>query len=132
MISKLFIFETDSLDPYHNIAMEEYLLDTLPYDSALLYLWRNERTVVIGRNQSSENEVNIQALEAEGGHLARRLSGGGAVYHDIGNLNTAVECSGMDDLLIWNGYGVHLSHVGNASLLSSGRVLQLKKYFACA
>ena len=87
MISRLFIFETDRLDPYHNIATEEYLLDTLPYDSALLYLWQNERTVVIGRNQSSDNEVNVEVLEAEGGHLARRLSGGGAVYHDVGNLN---------------------------------------------
>lgn len=87
MISKLYYIETDSLDPYHNIALEEYLLDTLPVNSMTMYLWQNERTVVIGRNQSSYNEVNIQKLEEDGGHLARRLSGGGAVYHDTGNLN---------------------------------------------
>ena len=62
MISKLFYIETDSFDPYHNIALEEYLLDTLPVNSMTMYLWQNERTVVIGRNQSSYNEVNIQKL----------------------------------------------------------------------
>lgn len=87
MSSKLYYIETDSFDPYHNIALEEYLLDTLPVNSMALYLWQNEKTVVIGKNQSSYNEVNIEKLEADGGHLARRLSGGGAVYHDKGNLN---------------------------------------------
>ena len=87
MIEKLWTINTSSLDPYHNIALEEYLMDTLPLHSALLYLWQNERTVVIGKNQCAANEVNIQALEKDGGHLARRLSGGGAVYHDLGNLN---------------------------------------------
>ncbi len=86
-MNNLYYLETESLNPYHNLALEEYLLDTLPADSVLLYLWQNEKTVVIGKNQSASNEVNIVSLEQDKGHLVRRLSGGGAVFHDTGNLN---------------------------------------------
>ena len=129
MISKLYIFETDSLDPYHNLAMEEYLLDTLPYDSALLYFWQNERTVVIGRNQSSDNEVNIETLEADGGHLARRLSGGGAVYHDTGNLNFTFivnkkdfDRAKQDQVIMWalDQLGIHAEVNGRNDLVING------------
>lgn len=87
MTNKLAYIQSSSLNPYYNLALEEYLLDTLPLKTCLLYLWQNDKTVVIGRNQKADNECNINLLNKDGGYLARRLSGGGAVYHDIGNLN---------------------------------------------
>ena len=87
MINSLYVYKSDSYFPYHNQAIEEYLLNTVQKDSMILYLWQNNNTVFIGKNQNSFNECNIDQLENDNGYLARRISGGGAVYHDLGNLN---------------------------------------------
>ena len=84
---KLRVFVSEGLDVYHNQAIEKYFLDRIEDDEVILYLWQNDRTIVIGANQDAYGECDIEKLEKDGGHLARRITGGGAVYHDKGNLN---------------------------------------------
>lgn len=86
MISRIALYRSESHDPHYNLAVEQVLLESVK-DQCILYLWQNENTVVIGRNQNPWKECNTTLLTQEGGHLARRLSGGGAVFHDLGNLN---------------------------------------------
>ena len=87
MIKKIRIYTAQSTDPYQNLATEKHLMDTTAEDECTLYLWQNQNTVVIGHNQNAWVECRTTLLEKEGGKLARRLSGGGAVFHDLGNLN---------------------------------------------
>ncbi|HCY06179.1 MAG TPA: lipoate--protein ligase [Erysipelotrichaceae bacterium] len=86
-ISKIYYIESDSFDPYYNLALEEKLLDICKEEDLIFYLWQNDNTVVIGKNQSAYKECNIDLMEKDGVKLSRRISGGGAVYHDLGNLN---------------------------------------------
>ncbi len=81
------IVRTRSADPWWNLSVEEYLLEQVSQGETILYLWQNDSTVMIGRNQDPMRECRTDLLEKEGGKLARRLSDGGAVYTDLGSLN---------------------------------------------
>ena len=99
MVTKIFIYNAQGTDPHENLATEKVLMDALAPGEAMLYLWQNLNTVVIGRNQNAWLECRTSLLEEESGKLARRLSGGGAVYHDLGNLNfTFLMCKEDYDL----------------------------------
>ncbi len=84
---KLSYIISQSNIPYHNLALEEYLLKNTEEDECILYLWQNKKTVVIGKNQNPWRECKVEELNNDEGFLARRLSGGGAVFQDLGNLN---------------------------------------------
>ena len=73
-----------------NMAFDEFALEGLDVQEPLFYLWQNAPAVIIGLNQSPYAEVNLPYLEEKGILLARRVTGGGAVYHDLGNLNYSI------------------------------------------
>ena len=86
-MGKLQVVISNQYDPFLNRAVEQYLTDKQEEGTATMYLWKNQQTVVIGYNQNPYAECNVQLLLDEGGHLMRRGTGGGAVYHDLGNIN---------------------------------------------
>lgn len=99
LIAKRRLIISESYSPYFNLSLEEHLFNNVNKDEIILYLWRNENTVVIGRNQNPWKECNLEVLSKLSGKVARRLSGGGAVYHDLGNLNfTFITCEENEDL----------------------------------
>ena len=87
MLKSILFYYTAELNAYKNIALEYTFFKACPSDALIVYLWSNDNTVVIGKNQNVFNEVNLNTLYAQGGRVARRLTGGGAVYHDKQNLN---------------------------------------------
>lgn len=87
MLKNAFFIETDNINPYHNLALEERLFNDHQPHSIIFYLWQNHHTVVVGKNQNAYKECNLKQMELDHCYLARRSTGGGAVYHDLGNLN---------------------------------------------
>lgn len=92
----MYWIESSHTDPTWNLAMEEYLFSWLPGGTACLFLWQNDRSVIVGKNQNTIQEVNSAFVHSHQIPVVRRLSGGGAVWHDLGNLNFTIICDGPE------------------------------------
>lgn len=138
--------ENDNCDPKFNLALEEYILEKLPVENSYFMLWRNNCSIIVGRNQNTAQEVCEEYVREHGIQIVRRMSGGGAVFHDLGNINYSfvadykkgdmysffekkileilsefgicAEISGRNDIIL-NGKKIS----GNAEFIRGGRVL---------
>ena len=86
-MNKLSYIESTNYNPYHNLALENYLMDIIDDNEIIMYLWQNKNTIVIGKNQNIYTECYLDNIQKDNIFIARRNSGGGCVYHDLGNLN---------------------------------------------
>lgn len=143
----MYYIHSSSADPYYNLALEQVIFDRLDRRHSYFMLWQNDNAIIIGRHQNTLSEINAAYVKEKGITVARRLSGGGAVYHDLGNLNftfvadsggasfdfsafckpiqkaldaigVAVDISGRNDMTI---DGKKFS--GNAQYIKKGRVM---------
>lgn len=123
--------ENTCLDPRYNLALEEYVFYNLKFAEPVLLLWQNSPSVIIGRYQNTIEEINYDFVEENKISVVRRNTGGGAVYHDLGNLNyslivPAVE-SGIDFktftiplIKALRSYGIHAEQSGRNDILVDG------------
>ena len=83
----LIYIESTSTNPYFNLALEQYVFDSLPRTKDYFMLWQNDNAIIVGKHQNTIEEINAEYVKQHGIKVVRRQSGGGAVYHDMGNLN---------------------------------------------
>lgn len=79
--------ESASTDPYYNLALEQHAFDGIAGKHGVFMLWRNDKAIIVGKHQNTTAEINAGYVRQKGIRVVRRLSGGGAVYHDLGNVN---------------------------------------------
>lgn len=106
----MLVITSPSFDPYFNLASEEYLLKSFQEDLFLLY--RNRPSIVVGKHQNTLAEINSDFVQKRGIKVARRISGGGTVFHDMGNLNFAFITNGKEGEMV--NYGKYTQPVIDA------------------
>ena len=138
----MYFYESTSTDPYENLALEEHLFETLPEGAGLFMLWQNTDAVIIGRYQNAAEEIDAAYVKENGIAVVRRMSGGGAVFHDLGGLNytlitddaeSPVPTDGSADadavrqacmaplLAVLRGYGLNAQFTGRNDIEIGGR-----------
>lgn len=127
---KNYWYISPSQDGWQNLAMDEWFLDHLAPEDMILYFYINKNAVIIGRNQNPWKECNLSAMEAEDVQLVRRITGGGAVYHDCGNLNfsfiageSRYDVDKQLDLILRavSSFGIPCAFSGRNDLLADGK-----------
>ncbi len=124
--------ESNSRDPYFNLALEEYVFEELDPSQEYFMLWQNDNTIVVGKYQNTAQEINQAFVDEHKIKVARRLSGGGAVYHDKGNLNFTFIVSEKEHGLNFNqfiqpvirtlaGLGIHAEFTGRNDITIDGK-----------
>ncbi|WP_078382811.1 lipoate--protein ligase [Sutcliffiella halmapala] len=138
----LFIDNKGITDPRINLAIEEYALKNLDIEDTYLLFYINEPSIIIGKNQNSVEEINTKYVEDNGIHVVRRLSGGGAVYHDHGNLNFSFITKDDGEsfhnfkkftapvIEALNGLGIQAEMSGRNDILAEGRKISGNAQFS--
>ncbi len=139
----LYVDNDNITDPRINLAIEEHLLRNLRIEEPIVLFYINEPSVIIGRNQNSTEEIDPGYIDQRGIHVVRRISGGGAVYHDLGNLNFSFITQGKEDLhnfarftnpviKVLGDLGVECELRGKSDIFAAGKKISGNAQFATA
>jgi lipoate---protein ligase len=139
----IFVDNNNVTDPHLNLALEEYLIRHVRVADPILLFYINEPAVIIGRNQNTVEEIDPDFIKDNGIHVVRRLSGGGAVYHDLGNLNFSFITNGRSDLHnfekftdpvanVLAGFGIKVTLQNKSSLFANGKKVSGNAQYATA
>jgi len=112
---QLSYLDLTTTDPAWNLAVEEYVFETLPRDRMYVMLWQNDNAIIIGKHQNTLAEINDDFVRKNHIRVVRRLSGGGAVYHDMGNLNYTIIADAMGD-------GIDFARFGNIVIKALAKI----------
>jgi lipoate-protein ligase A len=133
------IYLSTSFKPEFNLSVESWLMKKAKENTIIMFLWQNQNTIVIGRNQNPYKECDIPKLEIDNVKLIRRFSGGGAVYHDMGNLNFTFISSDKNynvqnniQIIInaLSKFGIKCSFNGRNDIIADGRKFSGNAFFS--